>query len=412
MEIKDCSCGKSHYCAVEQVYKGVGATKALHDLVAKFKNALIIADENTLKAFKTAGGNINTDKCTTVVFSGDVVLIPNEKAISVAEKAISVRTDALIGIGGGTINDLCKYIAKTHGLYYIYVATAPSMDGFASDGAALILDGMKVTLKTAPPKIIICDTLILRNAPLELIRAGIGDVLGKFSCLNDWLLAKQIKGEYFCKEIYDRVYECATQVACNIQRILNREETAVALLADALLNVGVEMSYAGSSRPASGSEHHMAHFFELYSIEQGRAHQPHGVDVGCASYFTAMIRDAVAATNMHPRFDFDAQAHFGNVKKLLPRAAEEIVKLQEKVSLHGNRAGNYDAEGIKSVLRLSPTAAEMQKMLDAAGLSPQKLLDFYGKETVVNAMKYGKELKDRFTVLWLYEYFGWGMLEL
>ncbi len=97
------------------------------------------------------------------------------------------------------------------------------MDGYASDGAALILDGMKVTLKTAPPKVIICDTDILKNAPIELIRAGVGDILGKYSCLNDWLLAAYVKGEYFCQRIYNEVMEATHKVAENLEKILARD---------------------------------------------------------------------------------------------------------------------------------------------------------------------------------------------
>ena len=89
-----------------------------------------------------------------------------------------------------------------------------------------------------------------------------------------------------------------------------------------------------------------------------------------------------------------------------------IKELQSRVGLHGNSDGDYDKDRINAVLKQSPTAAETEEMLAAAGLYPQSLIEFYGKETVVDALKYGKELKDRFTVLWLYEYLGWEILKL
>ena len=412
MQITNCSCGRVHNCAVEQVYNGGGTLSVLQTLVSKHEKVLVIADENTYEAFAVAGGNLEGLDYNTLFFPATPMLVPDEKAIAAIKHSISPDTSAIIGIGGGTINDLCKHIAHSYNLYYIYIATAPSMDGYASDGAALILDGMKVTLKARPPHIIICDTELLCNAPIELIRAGVGDILGKFSCLNDWLLAKEIKGEFFCKEIYDRVYNCAVQVSENAARIMNREKDAVKLLADALINVGIEMSYAGSSRPASGSEHHMAHFFEIHALEQGHLHRPHGIDVGCAAYFTALLREKVLNASKAPNFDFRSGTYFETVESLLPRAYTGIKELQSRVGLHGNSDGNYSREKINAVLRQAPTAEETKAMLAAAELHPETLFDFYGKETVQNALKYGKELKDRFTVLWLYEYLGWEILEL
>ena len=72
------------------------------------------------------------------------------------------------------------------------------MDGYASVGAALILKRMKVTLNARPPKAIIGDTDILKDAPKEMLQAGYGDIIGKYSCLNDWKLSALINNEYFC----------------------------------------------------------------------------------------------------------------------------------------------------------------------------------------------------------------------
>lgn len=397
---------------MEAVYIGSGSVGHLLEVGKRFSKILLVGDENTVSAFYNGGGDLSGLNYDSAVFPGSPLLIPDENAIARIESLCDDGVDCIIGIGGGTVNDLCKYVAHKHSLYYIYVATAPSMDGYASDGAALILEGMKVTLKARPPHIIICETEILKNAPMELIRAGIGDILGKYSCLNDWLLAKHIKGEYFCKEIYDRVYACTKTVSDNIEAILKRDGNAITLLTDALVQVGIEMSYAGSSRPASGSEHHMAHFFEIYAIEHGQKHRPHGVDVGQASYYTALLRDKLLESDLSFDFRFDPKSHFEKVQSLLPRAAGGIVELQTKTALHGNSHGNYDDKGIKAVLATAPRAESVKKLLFLAGLNPRELTEFYGEETVHNALKYGKELKDRFSVLWLYEYLGWENIEI
>lgn len=409
MEINNCSCGKMHICAVERIESGKGVLKKLNGLIPNNQGVIAVADINTYAAFRAAGGELASN-VKTLVFE-DKHLVPDESAIQRINEAVE-DAKTIIGIGGGTINDLCKHIAHTRGLYYIYVASAPSMDGYASDGAALILSGMKVTLKSIPPHCIVCDEDLLKNSPLELIKAGVGDILGKFSCLNDWKLAAYIKGEYFCEEIYSRVMAHTKTVAENANRILQRDGEAVMLLTDALTQVGVEMSYAGSSRPASGSEHHMAHFFEIYALEHGKRHLPHGTDVGFSAYYTALLRKALINSNAPFTFAHDCKTYESVVRSVLPEAADEILALQAKTALHGNRAGNYDMQRIKQILSEAPTAEEMETMLADAGYNNEDFVSFYGKELIKTAMKYGKELKDRFTVLWLYEYKGWETLEI
>ena len=92
----------------------------------------------------------------------------------------------IIGIGLGVIQDLCKYVSYNAKLPYFIVATAPSMDGYALKGAAMIMGNMKVTYNAHVPEAIIADTEILKDAPMDIIRSGYGDILGKFSCLNAW----------------------------------------------------------------------------------------------------------------------------------------------------------------------------------------------------------------------------------
>ena len=109
----------------------------------------------------------------------------------------------IVAGGSGVINDICKIVANVSNKYYVIVGTAPSMDGYASDGAAMILGGMKETVKAGLPRAIIADTEVLKDAPMEMIKAGYGDIIGKFSALCDWKLATAVNGEYFCQYIYD-----------------------------------------------------------------------------------------------------------------------------------------------------------------------------------------------------------------
>ena len=197
----ECACGKMHRCDIEYVYIEAGAIARLEKLCEKNENILIVADENTYSAAGEKVEDILSGKAIKrVIFSGKTVLIPDEVAIERVREDLD-GADLILGIGSGVIQDLCKYVSFFSKIPYIIVATAPSMDGYASDGAAMILGGMKETVKAGLPKAIVADTEVLKDAPMEMIKAGYGDIIGKFSALCDWKLSSEINGEYFCEYI-------------------------------------------------------------------------------------------------------------------------------------------------------------------------------------------------------------------
>ena len=199
----ECDCGKYHTCDIDYVYIERGAINRLSEICNNYNNILIVADENT---FAAAGDKtilaIEGKSIEKVIFSGKEILVPNESAIKTVTEKLD-DAEIIVGIGSGVIQDLCKYVSFFHNTPYVIVATAPSMDGYASNGAAMITDGMKVTYSAGLPIAIIGDVDVLKNAPIDMIKAGYGDVIGKFSALNDWKLSHLINNEYFCDYIYN-----------------------------------------------------------------------------------------------------------------------------------------------------------------------------------------------------------------
>ena len=62
---------------------------------------------------------------------------------------------------------------------------------------------------------------------------------------------------------------------------------------------------------------------------------------------------------------------------------------------------------IKEVLRLCPTASQTKEMLSDIELDINDFFKFYSKAQIEDAVLYAKDLKDRFTVLWLnFDFFG------
>ena len=197
-----CTCGSYHTCAIKKVYIECDAIQKLSELCADYEKILIVADENTYAAAGAAVLSVLSSKnVTEVVFDGGHILIPNELAIErVTEKLNGI--ELILAVGSGVIQDLCKYVSYKSKIPYIDVATAPSMDGYASDGAAMILGGMKETVKSGLPLAIVADVDVLANAPIDMIKAGFGDIIGKYSALCDWRLANIVNGEYLCEYIY------------------------------------------------------------------------------------------------------------------------------------------------------------------------------------------------------------------
>ncbi|MBO5262136.1 MAG: sn-glycerol-1-phosphate dehydrogenase [Clostridia bacterium] len=400
-----CSCGKNHTCPIERIYVESGAISHLSDLCSDYNNILIVADENTYSA---AGCQTEKalygKKITKVIFSGKTVLIPDEKAIEAVEKQTQGQ-DLIVGIGSGVIQDLCKYVSYFNGIPYMIVATAPSMDGYASSGAAMILKGMKETVPAGLPKAIVADTEVLKNAPMEMIKAGFGDIIGKYSALNDWKISTIINGEYFCDYIYNTTYDMIEKTLKTAKGLLAREEESVKSVTEALMVVGIMMSFATNSRPASGSEHHLSHFFEITGIVNNKPYFPHGVDVFYSTYITAALRENLLNADFsNNRYTQDYNEYESEMKRIYGCVADECIKLQNKVGNYKKDRGSVyfsKEKEIKEALSKMPKAKEIKDMLDLVELDLNDFYSLYGKEKIEAAVKYAKDLKDRYTVLWL-----------
>ncbi len=407
----DCSCGKRHTCDIKYVYIEKKATQKLEEICFNNRNILLVADENT---FAAAGeitvASLSGKNIKKVIFCGSEILIPNEEAISKVTENLK-NIDLIIGIGSGVIQDLCKYVSFYNKVPYIIVATAPSMDGYASNGAAMITDGMKVTYPAGLPLAIIADTEVIKNAPIDMIKAGYGDIIGKFSALNDWKLSHCVNGEYFCEYIYDLTFEQIKRTLDLAEGILNRDEKSIKTLMEALVIIGILMSFAGSSRPASGSEHHLSHFFEITGIINKTDYFPHGIDVAYSTVITAEIREKILANEFPNKiFRSTRKEYEQNIKAVYKQVADGCIELQDKVGNYANNRINVYLEKeaeIRKILNEMPTAEEIKDMLKLVDLDVNEFYTLYGNEKINKAITYAKDLKDRYTVLWVnYDFWG------
>ena len=407
----ECDCGKYHTCDIDYVYIESGAINHLSEICNNYNNILIVADENT---FAAAGDKtilaIEGKSIEKLIFSGKEILVPNESAIKTVTEKLD-DAEIIVGIGSGVIQDLCKYVSFFHNTPYVIVATAPSMDGYASNGAAMITDGMKVTYSAGLPIAIIGDVDVLKNAPIDMIKAGYGDVIGKFSALNDWKLSHLINNEYFCDYIYNLTYEQINATLDLAVGILKREEKSIKALMEALVVIGILMSFAGSSRPASGSEHHLSHFFEITGIINSEEYFPHGIDVAYSTVITSKIREKLLSQSFSDKICRPKENDYrSKMQKVYKSVADGCIELQKRIGRYKtDRSDIYkekEAE-IKKILAEAPSAEKIKELLSLVDLDIKEFYTLYNKEKLNDAILYAKDLKDRYTVLWMhYDYFG------
>lgn len=402
----DCDCGKRHRCEIEWVYIEENALIHLSNICADYKNILLVADENTYGvAGEPTVTALNGKLIRKIIFPGNRILIPDEKAIATVQAELK-GIDLIIGIGSGVIQDLCKYVSFYSKIPYMIVATAPSMDGYASNGAAMITEGMKVTYSAGLPLAIIADTAVLKNAPIDMIRSGYGDIIGKFSALNDWKLSNLVNDEYFCEYIYNLTLEQIERTIEVAEKILQRDEEGIKRLMEALIIIGIMMSFATSSRPASGSEHHLSHFFEITGIIDGTDYLPHGTDVAYSTFVTAELREKILSSKFPEEIYRESATEYEKaISNIYKDCARGCIDLQNRVGNYkNNRIDVYlrKTDEIKEILSQMPSSTYIKSLLSNAGFDMDYFYNFYGEEKIKNAIRYSKDLKDRYTVLWLY----------
>ncbi len=401
-----CSCGRTHRCDIDLVDIGAGAIERLPESVKHFENILLVADSNTYavcgeRVRDLLGGKIK-DTC---LFVTDDLLVPDEAAIESVREKMSPATDLILGIGSGVINDICKYVSFFAGIKCGIVATAPSMDGFASSGAAMILGGMKVTETTHAPALIIGDTEVLRNAPADMIRSGYADIIGKYSALNDWKLSHRINGEYLCPAVYALVKEKTDLIRSLAKNIAAREDSAIEELMRDLVLIGVTLTLLSTTRPGSGSEHHLSHYFEITGIVEDKPYFLHGTDVGYSTIVTARLREELRALETPEFSSVSDETREKCYEKIYGRIAHEVSELQRSAGRYADPVNDVYREKwseVVGILNECPTAAEIEEMLTDCGFDLSLFEKMYGTEKIRNGIWFAKDLKDRYSVLWLY----------
>ncbi|MHA2226069.1 MAG: iron-containing alcohol dehydrogenase [Candidatus Hodarchaeales archaeon] len=224
------------------------------------------------------------------------VILPEQIELGyLYSKALDITENKpyLMAVGGGKVIDHVKVIASLSKAEYVVVPTNASHDGFSSPYINFLLreDLAKKRKKLdspvyspISPLAIVGDTSLISQAPIESLKAGVGDILAKWVAVRDWKLAHRLKAENF--DSYAATFsEMTALMVENSVKSLGKfffSEKGIRVLMKALGSSGVAMSIAGSSRPASGSEHLVSHALDQLSYEHD-LQLSHGHQVGLIS---------------------------------------------------------------------------------------------------------------------------------
>jgi glycerol-1-phosphate dehydrogenase [NAD(P)+] len=278
---------------IKEIILSEGAIDQVSSLLKSLtdkKKVYLIADQNT---YAVAGEELST-ALKKDGFRIDEVILQGEKVVANTEYLFKVlkgiaRDGYLLACGSGTINDLTRYLSFKLELPYMVVATAPSMDGYASPVSPLTVDGVKTTYNAVTAEAIVADLNILKEAPWGMIQAGFGDLLGKISALMDWRLSNILFDIRLNAQAIELVEKELVRLINLTGELKMRSLDSIETLSRGLINSGIAMQIEGNSRPASGTEHHISHFLEMYGEIYGREMPPHGIKVALGEFFAAKL---------------------------------------------------------------------------------------------------------------------------
>ncbi|MEZ0290416.1 MAG: NAD(P)-dependent glycerol-1-phosphate dehydrogenase [Sulfolobales archaeon] len=199
----------------------------------------------------------------------------------------NLRASGVLGVGGGKAVDTAKYLAWKLNIPFVSVPTSPSHDGITSPFASLRGLQVIVSVKTATPIMILADMDYISKAPKKFLLAGVGDLIGKFTAILDWRLAHNLLGEYYAEYAASLALHSAKHVMSFWEKIMHGSREGYRTVIEGLISSGVAMCIAGSTRPASGSEHLFSHALDKV------ANYPalHGEQVGVGTIMMAYLHN-------------------------------------------------------------------------------------------------------------------------
>ena len=255
----------------------------------------LVADQNTYRALGKAVEEAMTGRgfdIKTILLTGQEI-VPDERYIMQALLHVEPEDRVYLAVASGTITDIVRFISHRTKTSFISVPTAPSVDGYTSGGAPLVIGGLKQTVYTQPPMAVFGDLNTLCAAPRPMIAAGFGDMLGKYTALADWKLGRLLWDEPYSEAIAQRAWDALRGCVQRVAEIGVASPEGIRSLMAGLIETGLCMLDFGASPPASGAEHYLSHYWEMKLLQENRPAILHGAKVGVACILVAKFYEKI-----------------------------------------------------------------------------------------------------------------------
>lgn len=375
---------------------------------------LLVADANTYPVLGKAVESAIKAKAwdvKSVVFPEKEV-IPNEDFIFQVLLHADQPGRVYLAVGSGTLTDITRFASHRSGQPFISLPTAPSVDGYTSPSASLVVRNVKQTVISQPPLAVIADLAVLASAPRPMIAAGFGDILGKAIALADWRLGHLLWDEPYDGGIAQRVRDTLEACLAAAAEIGEGSPAGIEKLMASLFDSGICMLDFGNSRPAAGAEHYMSHTLELKLLREGRPAVLHGAKVGLCSILVSDLYEQLrrigrgeAARRLQASSLPDRDAEIAMIHKIYGPIAEKLVveqapflnlspaawgQLKERILSHW--------DDIQALANQVPGPAEMSRLLRQAGGAASAAELGLSEDEVCQALEYSHFFRNRFTI--------------
>lgn len=412
---QECGCGKSHKIDLPKLVIENNAIKKLPEIIKELgaKKPFVLFDVNT---FSVAGNSIckvlddALINYTTFTIK-ERALEPDERAVGSVIMHYDYSCDLVLAVGSGVINDIGKILSATAKTPYVIVGTAPSMDGYASSTSSMSVDGLKVSLPSKCADVIVGDVEILKNAPMRLLQAGLGDMLAKYVSIAEWRIANLITGEYYCEKIAGLIRKALQRCVDNAEGLLKREEQSVRAVFEGLVVGGIAMAFAGVSRPASGVEHYFSHVWDMRGLAFNSKVDLHGIQCAIGTNIAVSLYEKVLELvpdkekALAYAKNFNYQAWSQELKAFLGKGADAMIELEKK-------EGKYDAlkhaerlnillekwNGVLDIIHEEiPSSKKINQILDSIG-APKTATEVGIDCSLITTFKATKDIRDKYVL--------------
>lgn len=407
----------SHNPLPEVTDIGPGAAKRLASFCAsraKGGRVRIVADRNTWKAM---GEEVERELRSASLTTRSTIYEEQYLAADAGSVFRLLIDDdpeerLYVAVGSGTITDIVRFATHRTGRAFVSMATAPSVDAYASIVAPVVVEGMKRTVPAQAPIAVFADSEALSRAPRAMISAGFGDMVCKFSAVADWRLGALVWGEPFDEAIAARSVAAARSCVDASAAIGETRPEGLATLMAAVVESGLCMAEAGHSRPASGAEHQYSHFWEMRLLAENRPPVLHGLKVGIGTIEAARLWDIVrgmpkdrAAELLRASRLPDRSAEERKIRRAYRAAAAETIAAQRRflgMDETGFEALKSDILAhwgdIQLFAKSVPSEAETRRLLERAGCPTDARALGLRRREIAESIECAHYIRDRFTV--------------